>query len=185
MNKEFEVKILEINKDEIIKKLESLGATKIKDVLMKRKIFNDTTGKMDKEKEWVRLRDNGDGKIKIAYKCYHDFGDENNIPDCDEIEFEVSDFEKPEHFLLALGFEKELYQENRRTRYKLDNIIFDIDQWPLIPCYLEIESESEKLVKKGLSMLGFNMSDTFPGNTAKVFEKYGYNIHIIKELKFK
>ena len=40
MNTEYELRILEIDKDEMIKKLESLGATKVADFDQKRYVYD-------------------------------------------------------------------------------------------------------------------------------------------------
>ena len=46
--------------------------------------------------------------------------------------------------LEEMGYKAHTYQENKRTRYMLDGVEFDIDSWPYIPTYLEIEGKNEK-----------------------------------------
>lgn len=57
MHKEIEERVLEINTQEIIKKLESLGARKVGDWYQKRYVYD---FKPKRENEWIRLRDTGE-----------------------------------------------------------------------------------------------------------------------------
>ena len=54
MKTEYEARILEINKEEFIKKLENLGATKVGDYIQKRYIYDFNPAIKGK---WIRLRD--------------------------------------------------------------------------------------------------------------------------------
>ena len=53
---EYEVRVLEINKEEIESKLKELNATLIEDVLQKRYVYDFVP---KRESEWIRLRTNG------------------------------------------------------------------------------------------------------------------------------
>ena len=53
---EYEVRILEIDREEIIKKLEAMGAKKIKEGLQKRYVYDFNPVEPNK---WIRLRTNG------------------------------------------------------------------------------------------------------------------------------
>jgi len=57
MKIEYEVRALEINKEEFIKKIEDLGAKKIGDFEQKRYVYDLVPYKSDCE--WIRLRTNG------------------------------------------------------------------------------------------------------------------------------
>ena len=56
MKTEYEIRILEIDKEEMIKKLENLGAKKIGEYNQKRYVYD--LKPIEKEK-WIRLRTNG------------------------------------------------------------------------------------------------------------------------------
>ena len=56
MKTEYEVRVLEIDKDELIRKLESLNATKVGEFNQKRYVY-DTIPK--ENGKWIRLRTNG------------------------------------------------------------------------------------------------------------------------------
>ena len=92
--------------------------------------------------ERVRLRDNGD-RVTMTYKKR----DSADVGAAEEYEVEVSDFDQAYEMLTKLEWKGVFYQENRRKIYRLGEIEFMIDTWPMIPVYLEVESSSEKSVK--------------------------------------
>ena len=177
MNTEYELRILEIDKDEIIKKLESLGATKVADFDQKRYVY-DLIPKQ--ENKWIRLRNNG-FETTLTLKNI----EKNSIDGTKEIEFKVSDFEKTNEFLEGIGFKSKGYQENKRTRYMLDNVEIDIDSWPMIPTYLEIEGSSEEEVKSTLEKLSLENPKITTLNCSDIYKDiYGIDIEDYKILKF-
>lgn len=71
-----------------------------------------------------------------------------------------------------LGYKHKAYQENKRISYLLDGVEIEIDFWPLIPPYLEVEGKSIQEVELMVEKLGYNMEQTTSINTKKVYEKY-------------
>lgn len=178
MNKEFETKVLDIDEAEIITKLKKLGAKIGKERLMRRWIF-DMKYKNLECAEWIRLRDNGNN-ITIAYKKRTGHG----ISDTSEVEVEVANFDKTYGILSKLPFEAIYYQENKRRIIKFGEIEFFIDKWPKIPPLLEIESNNEKNVKKGLELLELTGKDAGHLSMVKVYKKYEIDLNLFKELKY-
>jgi len=179
METEYEVKILDINIEDIQNKLKKIKATKIAERSMKRLVYDIKLDKTEHLGKWIRLRDNGK-KITLTIKEIVHKG----IDGTKETEIEVSDFEKTDQFIRLLGFEPQAYQENKRISYKLGNIEFEIDSWPKIPPYLEIEGKSIQEVEKAIKLLGFKPEDATSIGVTDVYEKYGLDIHEFKELKF-
>jgi adenylate cyclase class 2 len=174
MAKEFEAHVLDINVEEIKKKLRDFGAEEEPEVLMKRWVFD-----MDKNNEWIRLRHNG--KIStITHKCKKGQG----ISETEETEVEVEDFDKAAKILSKLDFKNSYYQENKRRLFKLKDIEFCIDTWPKIPSHLEIESSSEEKVLEGLRLLGLEGKDVGNLSIVEIYFKYGIDLHSFKEVKF-
>lgn len=176
MKTEFEVKILEIDVDEIISKLNWLGAKKNGEKLQKRFVYDFTP---KKNNSWVRLRTDGQNTTLTIKEIEND-----KIGGTKEIEISVDDFEKTNLFLEKLGYFHKGYQENKRISYILNNVEIEIDFWPQIPPYLEIEGKSVEDVERIIKLLGFELSQTTSINTIKVYKKYGIDIDLIKELKF-
>ncbi len=177
MKTEIEEKILDINKDEIIKKLEELGAKKVGEWLQKRYVY-DFVPKRDKE--WIRLRTNGI-ETTLTYKNI----ESNTITGTKELEIVVSDFAATNALLNVLGYKSRTYQENYRIRYYLDNVEIDIDTWPLIPSYLELEGNSVEEVKKIEGLLNIDKNNITNLSCEEIYlEKYGIDIVPMPELKF-
>ena len=176
MEPEIEVKILDINVEEIEKKLVEIGAEKIAEKNQRRNIYSVISGKTN---PWIRLRDEG---IKVTLTYKHILNDE--IDGTQESEIIVDDFDKTNLMLNKLGFFRKLYQENKRVSYKLGDVEIEIDTWPMIPTYLEIEAKSKEDIEKIVKLLGFSMEQTTSINVKKVYLKYGIDIDNIEELKF-
>jgi len=176
MSLEYETRVLDINVEGTIKKLNELGAKETPELLLRRWVFV-----IDSEKEdWIRLRDNGDGRITLTYK--NKIGD--GISETEELEVEVSDFDETAEILSKLGFKEVYYQENKRHLFVLGDIEFSVDSWPQLPVLLEIESVSEERVRGGLAMLG--LEDTTSNNSSikDTYTHYGIDLHSIKRLTF-
>ena len=169
MHTEFEVRILDINKEDIMKKMEALGAEKISEFDYKRRVYNFNP---PTDHKWIRLRTDGK-KTTLTIKKIESF----SIDGTKEIEIEVSDFEETNKMLEEMGYKAHTYQENKRTRYMLDGVEFDIDSWPYIPTYLEIEGKSEESVKKMMDLLDVDKAKATSLDVQGVFKEF-YNIDI-------
>ena len=85
--------------------------------------------------------------------------------------------------LKELGYIPRGYQENRRIQYTLNGVEIDIDYWPLIPTYLEIEGPSEEDVYNTLELLGIDKKDSTTRDVEGIYLDYGYSIKEIYDLK--
>ena len=154
MHIEYEVRVLEVDVKEIEKKLKEVGAKFCWDHLQKRYVY-DFMPKI--EGKWIRLRTNGD-KTTLTIKNIVS----SQIDGTQELEIVVDDFEKTNSILNELGFVAKGYQENRRRQYILDGVEIDIDYWPLIPTYLEIEGKSEEeLALAGIDALAEKVREKY------------------------
>lgn len=177
MKTEYEVRILEIDKENIVRKLESLGAVKKGEYNQKRYVYDLKPVQKDK---WIRLRTNGTDTT-LTYKDIKS----NTIDGTREVEFKVENFELTNEFLNKIGFIARNYQENKRIQYILDSVEIDIDTWPMIPTYLEIEAKSEKEVNDMVKRLELDSSKITTLNCDDIYRKiYNIDISKIKELKF-
>ena len=178
MHTEIEERILEIDKDKIIKKLEELGATKAGEWFYKRYTYDFTP---KRENQWLRLRTNG-VETTLTYKNV----ETRELDGTKEFEIEVSDFEETNKMLEVLGYKYKNYQETKRIRYYLNNVEVDIDTWPMIPTYMELEGPSVEKVKELEDLLEVDKSKITTLYADEIAEQiYGVNILAIKELKFK
>ena len=167
MHTEYEVRVLEIDKENLVKRLKDLGAEFQWDYIQKRYVY-DFIPSIDGK--WIRLRTNGK-KTTLTIK---------NLVSS---EIEVDSFEKANLILKELGYEAKGYQENRRCQYVLNEVEIDIDSWPLIPTYLEIEGPSEESVYNTLEVLGYTKEEVTTRDVEGIYLDYGYDLKQIYDLK--
>ena len=171
MNIEYEARILEIDKDKLIKRLNELNAKFVGEFNQKRYVYNiipKTDGK------WLRLRTNGK-KTTLTYKSV----EKNSIDGTKELEIEVDNFENTNSLLELAGIKNKGYQENNRVQYVLDDVEIDIDTWPMIPTYVEIEGKSEESVLNIIKKLGINDKKITTLDVQSLYKEI-YNIDITK-----
>ena len=177
MHIEFEERVLEVDTEKMISKLEELGAQKVGEWFQKRYVYDFNPAR---DSEWIRLRTNGE-EVTLAYKNVT----KNTIDGTKELEVIVSDFEETNELLNVLGYMAKGYQENKRIRYMLNGVEIDIDSWPLIPTYMEIEAESKEKVKEIEKLLEIDESKITALNCEDIYKEiYNINVSDIKKLKF-
>jgi adenylate cyclase class 2 len=162
---EIECRFLEIDKEALIKKLIELGAHDEGEVMLEETIIYDQDLKMRDEQRFLRLRKIGD-KTKLSYKEHR----EHTVDGTYEIEFEVSDFKKAELLFEKVGLRPYRHQQKYRHTFILNGVTFDIDTWPKIPTYVEIEGESETALKKAATAVGYKWKDVVFHNARWVIE---------------
>ena len=137
--------------------------------------------------KWVRLREtNGRTTITIKHILNPDIkkGNKEEIQKVMETEMEVSSIEEANSILEQLGFSFRNYQEKNRATYRVDGVEVDIDSWPLIPSYVEIENDSDELIQSTIEKLGLQEHEVVSCNTADIYIKYGIDLYAFRELKF-
>lgn len=175
MNTEVELRILNINKKEAIKKLEELNAEFKWERLQQRYVYDFNPVE---PKKWIRLRTNGLESTLTIKNIKSD-----KIDGTEELEIEVSDFNKTNLILNELGYNKKAYQENKRRRYYLNGVEIDIDSWPLIPDYIEIEGKNKEEVNNIVKLLEYDDKDITTKDVQTIYDDYGYDLDKIEELK--
>ncbi len=102
-----------------------------------------------------------------------------------ELEFVVSDPKQAEILLEKLGYTIYRHQQKRRHTFLFDGVTIDIDTWPHIPTYVELEGENEQVLRKVAEKLGFDWNDVVTDNPRKVIEcKYNIPIRDMKWFTF-
>ena len=169
---EYEVRVLEINVEEIKDKLNKLNATLVEDVFQRRYLYDFNPVNPDK---WIRLRTNGN-TTTLTIKDVQS----SKIDGTHELEIEVNDFDSTNEILNELGYTARGIQENKRIKYDLNGVEVDIDTWPRIPTYLEIEGKSEEEVYATLKLLGISKDKAISLNTQSIYKDI-YGIDLSKE----
>ena len=159
MSHEIETKVLDIDFKKIRKKLISLGANKIQDVRLIVDWYRLKGVTEGKDPWFLRIRSDSNGKHEVTWKAKSDIlGTARRHK---EINFFVQDFEKLSDLFEEIGLEKYAHQEKDRLSFKFKKWSFDIDQYPGMPVFMEIEGVSEEHVKKALLTLGLDKNPTW------------------------
>jgi adenylate cyclase class 2 len=166
MNTEIEAKWLDIDHDKFREKLKNLGAKQVRPKTdMTRTVF-DLPDK-NSRREWVRVRDEGD-KITLSYKKTED----ESLTGTKEICVEVDDFDNTVAFLTATSFRQKSFQETRRETWELDGAEIDLDEWPWLPPFVEIETKTEVEMQKIAEKLDLSLTDAMHASVDLVYQKY-------------
>ena len=144
------------------------------------KIIEDTKNRFFK---WIRLRQNGD-KVELTVKYIYNTNKDYNIDQVKEIEINVSDFDTANQLIEELGYISKKLVEKKRTSYKLNDLCIEIDEWPLIPPYIEIEGKDEEEIYKTAFKLGFDKKDIRIMNTEDVYLENNLNLTDYEVLTF-
>lgn len=137
--------------------------------------------------KWVRVRQtNGKTTITIKHILNPDMQTNNNgnMQKVMETEMEVPSIEEANSILEQLGFSFRNYQEKNRATYDVDGVEVDIDSWPLIPTYVEIENDSTELIQNTIKKLRLQDHEIVSCNTADIYNKYGIDLYQFRKLKF-
>lgn len=178
---EYEAKILDIAFPDIDWKIIAAGGRRVGGPLgkpkpMRRYVYDIVVGDQSK---WARLRTDGTSATLTVKHIEHD-----GIDGTHEIEVEVADFDKTHALMEKLGFTAKAYQENQRLSYDLHGAQLEVDTWPLIPKYLEIEAGSKEEVILAAQRLGYCEAELTSINTVAVYAHYGIDLGSISELRF-
>jgi len=166
MNTEIEAKWLNVNHDKMRKKLKSAGAELVHaERRMTRKNFDYPDMKLEAIGGWVRVRDEGD-KITLSYKQLND----RTLHGTKEVNVTVNDFDKTCSFLKLIGLVTTAYQETKRESWVLGDTEIELDTWPWIPTFVEIEAPSEEKLKSAAKMLGLDFSDALHGSVEIAYQ---------------
>lgn len=175
--KEIEAKFLNIDINDIRKKIKEAGGKKIHSLMMYKRyafILPITT-----QKGYARVRQENK-KITMTIKTYD--------PDskyANETEVELkSTLEEGRELLLAGGFKQKAYHETLREKWAIEGCNeLCIDCIPGIPTYLEIECSSEANIKKVAKLLNLDFSKAEFGAFDKQFvDYYGFTKDEINQL---
>lgn len=146
MHDEIEAKFYPVDPVSIREKLTGIGARCIHpERLMRRAIFNRVLNpQLDAAKiRYIRVRDEGD-RITLSMKDYP--RPEEGVKWQREICIIVSSFEDTVSLLKVAGLKQNTYQETKRETWQFGQVLIEIDTWPGLLPYVEIEAPSEVLL---------------------------------------
>ncbi|MCX4730361.1 class IV adenylate cyclase [Streptomyces sp. NBC_01363] len=174
---EYEAKVLGIDPADIARRILAAGGAEAVPARVMRRYVYDTVPPVPGR--WVRLRDTGDTVTLCVKEISTDAVDGTR-----ETEVTVDDFAETATLLRLAGLTPRGYQENRRTSYTLGAVRMEVDEWPRIPPYLEIEADDEAQVWEAAAALGLDRDGLTSINTMKVYGLYGIDLERIADLRF-
>lgn len=167
METEIEGKWLNIDLSSMRDKLRDCGATMLQpERKMSRKNYDFPGDLLEKEKSgWVRVRDEGD-KITLSYKQLND----RTVHGTKEVTLSIDSFDRACLFLESIGLVQVSYQETKRESWELDGNEIELDTWPWIPSFVEIEAKSEAELKRVVNLLGLKWEDALHGSVEVAYQ---------------
>ena len=179
MKTEIETRFLDIDRDNLTKKLVSLGAVDQGEELLEETIFKAADRSWEGKNKFVRLRKTK-GKTVLTYK-------ENTgqtVNSAQEIEINVSDFDQCSELFGKTGLKVKRTLKKYRHTFTLDDVTLDIDRWPRIPDYIELEGSSIESLQRVCKKLGLDWKQRFDGDARAVFSHYGFNMDRLVVITF-
>ncbi|MFA5791754.1 MAG: CYTH domain-containing protein [Candidatus Paceibacterota bacterium] len=158
---EIETKILEVNVLEIKEKLKELNAKEIQNARLVVDWYGPKGLTHDGDDPWyLRIRTYSSPlRHEVTWKAKSKLIGASR--EHKEINFSVSDSQQMENLLEELNLEKYAHQEKKRISWKLENVQFDLDTYPKMPAYLEIEAQSEKDINEMIKKLNLEKNKTW------------------------
>lgn len=185
MNQEIEAKFLHIDIEKTRQQLKKSGAKLIQPMTDVRRVIMDFPDyKLDKKRAWLRIRENSPGNVTLTYKQKN--AKDVLIDGVTEIEVMVAEYDQISQIFKAIGLIEKSTQHTKRETWKIGNCEVVIDVWPWVDPYIEIESETEQVVRDTADRLGFKWSDAKFGDIGVVyFDEYDMSEdELYKDLKY-
>lgn len=169
---EIEVKILEINKEQIEETLRQLGARKVFDGEVYAVYYDFANNALAGKNSTLRLRKKEsiiESNIELTLKTEVS---KKKAKIMQEYEVSVDSLDKMQQILEGIGLQPVQCLEKSRTSYVLNNVHFDIDTLPGIPTFLEIEAPNMKTLEQYVRTIGYTLQDAKPWTGKDVLEYY-------------
>ena len=164
---EVEVKILEIDKNQVIQKLGDMGANQIFEGNMQVSYYDFPDETLKKNNKLLRLRTGEITELTFKKKISRD-----KYKIMEEHEAVISNENVMKEILTKIGLCETKKMTKHRTSFVLNRIHFEIDEIPGIPVLLEIEAPTQEDVKEYVEKLGFSMNEAKPWSGGEVIEFY-------------
>ena len=180
-DKEIELITKKYNLKELLD-IVKLDIKDIKKILKDKDLVNSIKKVKINPNKWIRLRQSND---KVELTCKHILEkNKKNYQNVYEVEVEVSNLDETNLFLSSIGISRRSYQEKIRNSYIYKDAEIEIDHWPKLEPYLEIECDNDDTIKELIEKLDLQDSRIVSLNTEELYREKGIDINTISELKF-
>ena len=163
---------MDIDAEAFKEKITSLGAVKTQDTRLVVDWYRPKGIKEGQDPWFLRIRSNSEGKHEVTWKAKSDIL--GTARKHKEINFFIGDPEKLSDLFESIGLENYAHQEKGRVSYDFKDWHFDLDTYPKMSAYLEIEGQSEEHVNEAIKLLGLGKHKTWAkGERILIQEIYG------------
>lgn len=175
---EKEVKVIDIDKDEMIRKLSRIGAKKVFEGQIDMIFFDTSINALRKNKVTLRVRkktNNLNNKIisEVTLKKKPSEEEDSDIVKVrEEYEFLSDDFEKTVVFFENLGFKKKYRVRKERISFEYNNVSYELDKYDKIPWIMEIESGDIDTIREAARYLGIEKDRLLPWSLNDLLKHY-------------
>ncbi|NQU79446.1 CYTH domain-containing protein [Candidatus Woesearchaeota archaeon] len=166
--KEIEVKILDIAPEDVVAKLKELGAEKTEQGIVNIRAYDFPDGMLLDKGRYVRVRKIA-GRVELVFK---DPIQSDDFKMYDETEIVVDDFDTACLLVEKIGLKCFREMEKYRASYKIGNVKIEIDKYPGLPWFFEVEGGSVESVMKTVSDFGFDFNDKNKVSSKMINEIY-------------
>ena len=163
----------------IEEKIDNIDVSKLEDRKML-KIIEDTGNRFFK---WIRLRQDGE-TVEITIKYIYSNKANYNIDEVKEIEIKTDNFEVANKLIEEMGYYRKKLAEKQRDSYSYQGMDIEIDEWPLLEPYIEIEGTNIDKIYELANMLGYSKEQTRVMNTEDVYLEKGIDLSKYEEMTF-
>lgn len=187
MKSEIEVKFVDIDIEDIRRRLSAAGAELKQPMRLMRRVLIEEEHHAA-ERSFLRIRDEGD-KTSLTFKRRMLPDEATTIDSTRELETTIGDFDTAIKIFSEAGWQYRTYQESKRETWHLDTAEVVIDEWPWLNPMVEIEAESEDIVRSVADQLGFVWNDAVFGSVDVVYHRDFPKMSVrgvidIKEVRF-
>ena len=144
------------------------------------KIIEDTGNRFFK---WIRLRQDGE-IVEITIKYIYSNKANYNIDEVKEIEIKTDNFEMANKLIEEMGYYRKKLAEKKRDSYSYQGMDIEIDEWPLLEPYIEIEGTNIDKIYELANLLGYSKEQTRVMNTEDVYLEKGIDLSKYEEMTF-
>ncbi len=172
MAHEVETSVLDIDANAIVRRLEELGARQTQKTRLVVDWYHVQGTKEGEDPWYLRIRSYSDGRHEVTWKAKSDAA--GIARRHKEINFDIKDPAALAELFSGLGLERYAHQEKDRVSFALKNWSFDLDQYPNMPAYLEIEGSDEANIMEAVQLLDLGRNRTWnKGERTLIQQIYG------------
>ncbi len=164
---EMETKILDIDVESVSARLTKMGAAKVYDGERLITYLDTKDRRLQSKGQILKVTDEGSVKVSISTPI------EGHATNTEQIKYKASRRKEAVDLLDRLGFRAFAEVRQRRISFELDGIDVDIDLFPQIPPFAEVDMADNPLsLDTFLEQLGIATNKRVIMSTPEVYKKY-------------